>query len=95
MQGVIPEIFLPGPPSPKMAPARMPARVAHWRADRSLAACSTVSRFGSMQGVLSVIAGRLRGVSHEGPQGDVDEAVYIVEGSQLGYGMKAAWNVCF
>ncbi len=29
------------------------------------------------------------------PQGDVDEAVYIVEGNQLGYGTKAAWNVCY
>lgn len=29
------------------------------------------------------------------PQGDVDEAVYIVEGHQLGYGTKAAWNVCY
>jgi len=29
------------------------------------------------------------------PQGDADEVAYLVEGQQLGYGTKAAWNVCW
>ena len=40
----------------------------------------------------------IRDAEHEDdfdPQGDVDEAVYIVEGQQLGYGTKAAWDACF
>ena len=28
------------------------------------------------------------------PEGDEEDVVYIVEGRQLGYGDKRAWNVC-
>ena len=28
------------------------------------------------------------------PQGDCDQVVYIVEGQQLDYGSKTAWNCC-
>jgi len=40
----------------------------------------------------------IRDAEHEDdfdPQGDEDEAVYIVEGRQLGYGTKAAWDACY
>ena len=39
----------------------------------------------------------IRDAEHEDdfdPQGDADEVAYIVEGQQLGYGTKAAWDAC-
>ncbi|GIW55544.1 MAG: hypothetical protein KatS3mg082_1948 [Nitrospiraceae bacterium] len=35
VQGMMPEIFLPGPARPRTAPARMLSRVAHWDSDRA------------------------------------------------------------
>ncbi|GIX04614.1 MAG: hypothetical protein KatS3mg114_0483 [Planctomycetaceae bacterium] len=35
VQGMMPEIFLPGPARPRIAPARMLSRVAHWESDRA------------------------------------------------------------
>ena len=35
VQGMMPEIFFPGPARPRIAPARIPSRVAHCESDRA------------------------------------------------------------
>jgi hypothetical protein len=49
VQGMMPEIFLPGPASPSTAPARMLSRLAHCeseRADSSVCGSSSTTRLG-------------------------------------------------